>query len=59
MWHIGWDVEEISGSRDEVVLKRLAVPHAGFAAENIDGGLVALMFVRLRPFAGRILTISK
>jgi hypothetical protein len=36
-----------------VVFETLSMPHAGFAIERVDGGLVRGMFVRTRPSSGR------
>ena len=47
------DIDEVPGAGDDVMLKPLAVPGAGFALQNIDCGLMPLVFVRFRPRAGR------
>ena len=52
MRHTGRDVDKVPGPRRELFFEPLAIPHAGFAAENIDGGFVTIVFVRLRPSTG-------
>jgi hypothetical protein len=37
MRDVGGDVEKVPGASDEMVLKFIAIPTAGFAAQDIDG----------------------
>jgi hypothetical protein len=46
MRHIGGDVEKVSGSCDEMLFEFLAAPHAGFTAEDLEGGLVTVVLMR-------------
>src|ERR1700730_9818746 len=50
--HVGGDVEEVGGFDDVVVLQLLSVPHAGDAAEDVEGGLVGGVFVGLGAASG-------
>jgi hypothetical protein len=47
MRHIGGDVKKITSSSDEMVFEPLAVPHPGFADEDINGGFVICVLMRL------------
>jgi hypothetical protein len=53
MGHVGGDVEKVAGTSDEVVLKPIAIPAAGFAAQDVDRCFVIIVLVRLRAIAGR------
>src|SRR4029077_3945692 len=37
------------GSCDEMLFKSLTIPHAGFAAQDIDGRFVAVVLMRTGP----------
>jgi hypothetical protein len=50
MRHVGRDVEKVSGSCDEMLLKCIAIPHAGLAAEDLDGRLMAVVLMRLGAY---------
>jgi hypothetical protein len=53
MRQIGWDVEEIAGSRDEMSLEVLALPHSGLTTKHINRGFVIRVLVCLRTYARR------
>ena len=44
--HVDRDVKKVAGAGDEVVLKSIAVPTAGFAAQDINGRFVAFVLMR-------------
>ena len=46
MRHISRDVDKVSGPSGKMLFQSLAIPHSGFAAQDIEGGLVVPMFVR-------------
>ena len=46
MRHIGGDVEKVSGSCDGMLFEFLAAPHAGFTAEDLEGGLMTVVLMR-------------
>ncbi len=52
MRHTGRDVDKVPGPSREAFFESLAIPHAGFAAQDIDGGFVTIVLVRLRPSTG-------
>jgi hypothetical protein len=37
MRHIRGDVDKVPGPSEEVLFESLAIPHAGFAAQDIEG----------------------
>src|ERR1700676_4388989 len=43
---ISRDVDKVPGPSGKMLFQSLAIPHSGLAAQDIDGGLVGLMFVR-------------
>ena len=45
--HIGGDVKKVTSSSDEMVLESIAVPNPGFADEDINGGFVICVHMRL------------
>ena len=53
MRHVCGNIEHFAGADGHEVLEPLAVPHYGFAFDNVDRGLVALVFVRLGAAARR------
>src|ERR1700722_8259346 len=53
MGHISGDVDKVAALGGEVFFQALAVPHAGFAAQDINAGFVTKMPVRLGPSTGR------
>jgi hypothetical protein len=46
MRHVGGYVEKVAGAGDEMVLKFIAIPTAGCAAQDIDGCFMTLVLVR-------------
>ena len=57
MRHTGRDVDKVPGPSRELFFEPLAIPHAGFAAENIDGGFVTIVLVAFaRPPGGMVTT---
>ena len=52
MGHISGDVDKVAAFSGEVFFESLAVPHPGFAAQDINAGFVAIMPVRLGPSTG-------
>src|SRR5258708_38402167 len=52
MSHTRREVDKVPGTCRELFFEPLAIPHAGFAAQDINGGFVTIMFVRLRPSTG-------
>ena len=46
MRHIGGDVEKVPGAGDEMMLQFIAIPTAGFAAQDIDGCFVVFVLMR-------------
>src|SRR5262245_36613200 len=53
MRDIGREIDKVSGLGDEMVFEFLAVPHASFAAENVNRGFVTGVLMSLAPCAGR------
>jgi hypothetical protein len=51
--NISWDVEEIPGHHNRVVLKALAVPHVRDAVQRVDRSLVTRVLMRKGAPAGR------
>jgi hypothetical protein len=47
MRHVSGNVEKVAGAGDEMVLKLIAIPAAGFAAQDIDGCFVVIVLMRL------------
>jgi hypothetical protein len=47
MGHIGGDVKEVASSSDEMFFQSLAVPHPGFAAEDVNGSFMLLVLMHL------------
>ena len=52
MGHISGDVDKVAAFGGEVFFESFAVPHAGFAAQDINSGFVTIMPVRLGPSTG-------
>jgi hypothetical protein len=48
---VSWDVDEVSCPSKEMLFQSLAIVHAGFAAQNINGSFMGFMLMRLRPSA--------
>jgi hypothetical protein len=42
MGHISGDVDKVPALGGEVFFESLAVPHAGFAAQDVNGGFVTI-----------------
>ena len=47
MRHAGGNVEKIAGAHGDMMLELLAIPHFGFPTENIDGGFVIGVLMRI------------
>jgi hypothetical protein len=44
--HVSGNIEKVAGTGDEMVLKFIAIPTAGFAAQDIDGCFVVIVLMR-------------
>ena len=50
---VGGDVKEVARAHPDVLAQALAVPHPGFAGDDIDGAFVIFMQMRFGAAAGR------
>src|ERR1700730_16314746 len=53
MGYLRGNIDEVPGPSDNMMFQFLAVPHAGFPTQEVDGRFVSLMLVCLCPPARR------